>query len=95
MLIYVFIDCVQCVGQGMIRGLGKQGVASIGTVIGYWVIGIPLSLLAVFKFDWGIVGLWLGPSIAILFNFCYYFLMITRTDWQKVADEAIARRKKD
>ncbi len=73
MLTYVVIDCVQCVGQGMIRGLGKQGAASIGTVIGYWVIGIPISLLCVFKFDWGIVGLWLGPTLGIFFNFCYYY----------------------
>ena len=73
MLTYVLIDCIQCVGQGMIRGLGKQGAASIGTVIGYWVIGIPISLLAVFKFDWGIVGLWLGATIGIFLNFCYYY----------------------
>jgi len=79
----------------MIRGLGKQGMASVGTVIGYWVIGIPFSLLAVFKLEWGIVGLWLGPTIAILFNFCYYFLMVVRTDWQKVADLAQARRQKE
>ena len=61
--------------------MGKQGVASIGTVIGYWLIGIPFALLAVFKLEWGIVGLWLGPSLGILFNFCYYSLMVMRTDW--------------
>ncbi len=79
----------------MIRGLGKQGAASIGTVIGYWVIGIPFALFAVFKLEWGIIGLWLGPSLAILFNFFYYFVMVVRTDWQKVADAAEARRQKE
>jgi multidrug resistance protein, MATE family len=94
-LVFTFIYPVQCVGQGIIRALGKQGVASIGTIIGYWVIGIPFSLLAVFTLDWGIVGLWLGPTLALLFNFCYYFLTIKRTDWQKIAEEVIARRKKE
>ena len=70
-------------------------MASVGTVIGYWVIGIPFSLFAVFKLEWGIVGLCLGPTLAIFFNFCYYFLMVVRTNWQKVADLAQARRQKE
>jgi MATE family multidrug resistance protein len=64
------------VGQGIIRGLGKQGKASIGTVLGYWVIGIPISLLCVFIFEWGMAGLWTGPVLAILFNFGFYFSLI-------------------
>lgn len=80
-MIYVIFDCVQCVGQGIIRGLGKQGKASIGTVVGYWVIGIPLSLIGVFWLKWGMAGLWLGPVFAIAFNFLFYFSLVLRTDW--------------
>lgn len=94
-LIYVFFDCVQCCGQGIIRGLGKQGAASIGTVIGYWVLGVPIACVAVFVLNWGIVGLWIGPTVAIAFNFSFYYLMVLRTDWQKVADDAAARRAKE
>jgi Na+-driven multidrug efflux pump len=83
---YVLVDCIQCVGQGIIRGLGKQGKASIGTVVGYWGIGIPLSLIGVFGLKWGMAGLWLGPVFAISFNFCFYFSLIIRTDWQQIAD---------
>jgi MATE family multidrug resistance protein len=95
MLVYVFVDCVQCVGQGIIRGLGKQGKASIGTVTGYWLIGIPVSLLAVFQLDWGILGLWLGPALAISFNFCFYFALVTRSNWEQIAEEAKLRRSKE
>lgn len=95
MLCYVFIDCVQCVGQGIIRGLGKQGVSSIGTLIGYWAIGIPVALFAVFKLDWGVAGLWMGPSLAIAFNFCFYYAIVVKTDWQKVADDSAKRRQKE
>ena len=82
-------------GQGIIRGLGKQGVASIGTVIGYWVIGIPISLLAVFVFDWSIVGLWLGPTLAIAFNFFFYYGTVIRADWQAIADGVQERRLRE
>lgn len=83
---YVILDCVQTVGQGIIRGLGKQGKASIGTVIGYWIIGIPLSCLNVFVLKWGMAGLWVGPVIAIAFNFFFYFSLVLKTDWQLIAD---------
>jgi MATE family multidrug resistance protein len=76
MLCYVFFDCIQCVGAGIIRGLGKQGRSSIGTVIGYWGIGIPVALINVFALEWGLVGLWIGPTLAIAFNFCFYFRIV-------------------
>jgi MATE family multidrug resistance protein len=76
--VYVFFDCVQGVCQGVIRGLGKQGTASWVTVTGYWILGIPISLVAVFKFEWGIIGLWLGPTTAIIFNYLLYSLLIVR-----------------
>jgi multidrug resistance protein, MATE family len=94
-LTFVLFDCVQCVGQGIIRGLGKQGKASIGTVIGYWVIGIPLALLGVFWLKWGMAGLWLGPVVAIIFNFGFYFSLVIRTDWQEIANQSKARRQKE
>ena len=86
--IFVFFDCTQGVGQGIIRGLGKQGIASSVTIIGYWVIGIPMSLLAVFYYDAGIVGLWTGPTAAIVFNFIFYYVIIVRVNWHKICEEA-------
>jgi Na+-driven multidrug efflux pump len=93
MIIYCFIDCVQCIGQGIIRGLGQQLKASVGTVIGYWVIGIPVSLLTVFNFKWGISGLWMGPTLGIAFNFFFYYYLVLKTDWQKIATAAKERRE--
>ncbi|TNV79517.1 hypothetical protein FGO68_gene531 [Halteria grandinella] len=95
MLCYVLFDCVQCVGSGIIRGLGKQGRSSIGTVIGYWAIGMPIACINVFYLDMGIVGLWLGPTTAIAFNFCFYFTIVMRTDWQTVADAVAERRARE
>ena len=85
---FVFFDCVQGVGQGIIRGLGKQGIASTVTIIGYWVLGIPISLVAVFYYNYGIIGLWTGPSVALIFNFIFYYVIIIRTDWTLIAHEA-------
>eukprot|EP00347_Sterkiella_histriomuscorum_P022093 403331703 len=93
--IFVFFDCVQGVGQGIIRGLGKQARASNITIIGYWILGIPISLSTVFYLNWGIVGLWTGPTVAIVFNFIFYYLIIMKQDWHQIAKDAEARRNKE
>lgn len=94
-MVYVFFDFVQSVGQGIIRGLGRQGTASFGTITGYWVIGLPISWLCVFQLGWGIPGLWLGPTLAIIFNFVFYYTLVIRADWEKIAQEAADRRAKE
>lgn len=79
--VFCFFDCTQGVGQGIIRGLGKQGVASYVTITGYWILGIPISLYMVFYQNEGITGLWVGPNVGIIFNFVFYYLLIIRTDF--------------
>ncbi len=54
-----------------------------------------MSLLAVFYFDAGIVGLWTGPSFAIFFNFIFYYFIIIKSDWYKIAIEAANRRNQE
>jgi Na+-driven multidrug efflux pump len=55
-------------------------------------LGIPISLVGVFYYKIGIVGLWLGPSTAIIFNFIFYYMMVIKADWEKIAEEAEIRR---
>lgn len=49
---------------------------------------MPISLYLVFYADGGIVGLWWGPNVAIIFNFIFYYVIILRQDWHKIAREA-------
>ena len=62
------------------------------TVSGYWLIGIPLSIVCVFYWDLGIVGLWYGPSAAIIFNFVLYYFIVLKTNWHDVAEKAYLKR---
>ena len=38
-------------------------------------------------------GLWVGPVLAIMFNFVFYFTLILKTDWQQIADEVQEKKK--
>jgi len=37
------------------------------TACAYFIIGIPATLVFVFKYDLGIKGIWMGPTLAVFF----------------------------
>ena len=53
-------DGLQAAGIGALRGAADTKFAFISNLIGYWVIGLPLSLLLGFHWNMGVVGLWWG-----------------------------------
>ncbi len=58
--IFQVFDGLQVVALGLLRGLGDTCVPMIVNVIGFWVIGMPVSLWLGFGLDLGAVGLWWG-----------------------------------
>ena len=90
---FIFIDCLQGVIQGLLRGLGKQGTGGLFTFIGYWIIGIPVSLYCVFSLDGGLSGLWTGITVGCIFNTVSYYAIVYTNDLEKIALEADKRRQ--
>ena len=70
--IFVIFDTTQGIAAAAMRASGLQKVGSIVTFVAYWVIGIPLTLLSVFAFDLSNTGIWLGPTLACMFNTAAY-----------------------
>jgi len=35
-------------------------------LVGYWLVGLPLGLTLCFVFRWGIYGLWIGLTLALI-----------------------------
>jgi MATE family multidrug resistance protein len=35
-------------------------------LVGYWMLGLPLGLTLCFALRWGIIGLWLGLTAALI-----------------------------
>jgi MATE family multidrug resistance protein len=55
-----FADCAQNIGVGLLRGLDDTRVGFRATLLGYWVVGLPLALLLGPVADLGPVGVWFG-----------------------------------
>jgi len=80
-MVFVLFDTTQAIGMSAIRASGKQSTGAIVTGIAYWAVGIPLTLLMCFYYDFGIRGIWCGPTSAVIFNTCAYQLLFSRMDW--------------
>jgi len=56
------------------------------TLVCYYIIGMPLALVLAFTMKMGIVGLWLGYSIACIILDIGFCLIITCPSWDIIGD---------
>ena len=58
--VFQIFDGAQAVGAGVLRGLGDTRAPLIGMIAGYWLIGLPVSLVLGFHSSLRAAGLWWG-----------------------------------
>ena len=58
--LFQVFDGLQVVAMGLLRGLGDTRVPMLVSVVGFWCVGMPVSLWLAFGMDLGAVGLWWG-----------------------------------
>jgi MATE family multidrug resistance protein len=59
-------DGIQTVSTGALRGLGETRAPMWANLVGYWVLGLPLGFFLCFGLKWGIYGLWIGLTLALI-----------------------------
>jgi MATE family multidrug resistance protein len=64
---FQLFDGTQAVTTGVLRGIGDTRTPMIMNVIGHWVLGLPVGYALCFRFGWGVMGLWIGLSIGLIF----------------------------
>ncbi len=64
--IYQFPDAIQEVLLGSLRGLGETKIPWILSVIGIWLIGLPVGCYFAYAQKMGAAGLWLGLCTGLL-----------------------------
>jgi len=58
--VFQVFDGLQAVSSGILRGVGDTRVPMMVQVLGFWLIGMPVSLWLAFRMDSGPTGLWWG-----------------------------------
>lgn len=58
-------DGLQAVGSGVLRGAGDTRFAFVANVIGHYVVGLPIALVAGIALEMGVTGLWWGLAAGL------------------------------
>ncbi len=61
-------DGLQCVGLGILRGIGDTHFPTYITLFAYWVIGLPGGYLLGFYFGLGPLGVWIALLAGLTFS---------------------------
>ena len=64
---FEIFDGIQVVSTGALRGLGETQAPMWANLIAYFVLGLPLGFFLCFGLRWGIYGLWIGLTVALIF----------------------------
>jgi MATE family multidrug resistance protein len=63
--VFQIFDGTQVVASGVLRGLGDTRAPMVANLLGYWLVGIPVSIYLGFVAKLGPVGLWWGLVLGL------------------------------
>ncbi|MBV8675395.1 MAG: MATE family efflux transporter [Acidobacteriaceae bacterium] len=63
---FQIFDGCQTVATGALRGLGETRFPMLTNFAGYWLFGLPLGAAMCFQLKWGLPGLWIGLTVALI-----------------------------
>ena len=64
--LFQLFDGAQGVASGALRGIADVNFAFVANVVAHWLIGLPVALVLAFRFEMGVVGLWLGLTTGLV-----------------------------
>ncbi|SPE41758.1 MATE efflux family protein [Candidatus Sulfopaludibacter sp. SbA3] len=64
--VFELFDGFQIVATGALRGLGNTRTSMLTHLLGYWALGLPVGYVLCYPFHWGVSGIWVGLTAALL-----------------------------
>ncbi len=62
---FQLFDALQVVGLGVLRGLGDTRFPALASLLGFWVLGLPIGAWLAFGSGMGARGIWIGLVIGL------------------------------
>jgi MATE family multidrug resistance protein len=64
--VFQVFDGIQVTSIGILRGLGDTRTPMVIGILGFWLLGLPVSLLLAFSLGYGATGLWWGLVLGLV-----------------------------
>jgi multidrug resistance protein, MATE family len=64
---FQIFDGIQTISTGALRGLGETRMPMLANFVGYWILGLPLGYVLCFLRGHGVMGIWTGLTLALIF----------------------------
>ncbi|XP_037631742.1 multidrug and toxin extrusion protein 1-like [Sebastes umbrosus] len=89
-----FTDAISGVCTGIFLGTGRQRIPAVANLIGYYGIGLSLSVTLTFVAKLRILGFWLGLLVCGIFLSIFYVIVISKLNWERMTEEAVNRAQR-
>lgn len=84
----MLMDSLVTVSIGIIKGIGKQALATLAYFICFYLIGVPASYYFCFVRAYGLLGLWIGLASGLSILLLSLTMIINKADWLLIAAQA-------
>uniref|UniRef100_A0A3B4GG87 Multidrug and toxin extrusion protein n=1 Tax=Pundamilia nyererei TaxID=303518 RepID=A0A3B4GG87_9CICH len=78
-----------CVCTGIFLGTGKQKIPAVANFIGYYCIGLSLSITLTFVAKLRVLGFWLGLLVCVILQSTFYIIVIFKLNWEQITEEIL------
>jgi MATE family multidrug resistance protein len=78
--VFAVFDGLQVVAIGLLRGLGDTRMPMISNIVGFWCIGMPISLWLGFGLGYGAQGLWWGLVVGLVIVAVFLILRVRQRE---------------
>ncbi|XP_020877783.1 protein DETOXIFICATION 25 isoform X1 [Arabidopsis lyrata subsp. lyrata] len=91
--ISILFNIIQPILSGVAIGAGMQSMVAFVNLASYYAIGVPLGVLLIYVFNFGIKGLWSGMLAGVGVQTLILSYVIYKTDWELEVKKTNERMK--
>lgn len=86
-------DGVGCAAGAILRSLGLHTTGALINITSYYIIGLPFGLWLCFtpKYDLGLIGIWIGLSIALGYGSVVSAYLVWQANWVRAVERVRER----
>jgi MATE family multidrug resistance protein len=88
-------DYIQTVQANVLRGVGKQLLASVVAFVNFYLVQTSLSLYIGIYLGYGVFGIWVGVCVGCLMCCVFYSIILMKCDFRQLQIEILERLEAD